>query len=394
MVKAAKDSATTRPTLIKIGEKWVNVSVWARSHPGGAAPIERFAGQDATDAFGAIHSRDAVQQVERMKAVEPPVEVAKDCVSPSKLTLAFRRFRDEVEREGFFERRWSNDAFNVSLTLVCVVAAFALAYRVPLVAMLLLGLGMQQAGWVGHDYAHGRGRVSWWLTNVISSLVNGFSHSWWANKHNTHHVHPNQRGVDDDIANDPILHLHVPASESSDVWFRNYQHIYYHFAYAFLYVSWRIQSFQTAWKARNWAELVPICLNYALLSYLPLSVSLGGILLGGFFVAEVVTASHQSEDYIEHIDHDFVKNQFTSTRDMATDSLLWNYFWGGMQYQLVHHLFPTMPRYYYPAMVPRIRAFAKANNIEYRTAGMWEIWRLNFETMKKFAVTPVGKKNH
>jgi cytochrome b involved in lipid metabolism len=48
MVKAAKDSATTRPTMIKIGDKWLNVSTWARLHPGGAAPIERYDGQDAT----------------------------------------------------------------------------------------------------------------------------------------------------------------------------------------------------------------------------------------------------------------------------------------------------------------------------------------------------------
>ncbi len=48
MVKAAKESATTRPTLIKIGDKWLNVTTWAKLHPGGAAPIERYAGQDGT----------------------------------------------------------------------------------------------------------------------------------------------------------------------------------------------------------------------------------------------------------------------------------------------------------------------------------------------------------
>jgi fatty acid desaturase len=342
----------------------------------------------AKDAFAAIHSREAWSQIERMKAIDADSSVLKACAPSSSLALAMRSFRAELERDGFFTRSWSRDAFNVSLTLLWCAGGFALAYKAPLVGMLLLGLGMQQAGWIGHDYAHGRGAACWWITHVLSPLINGFSCDWWANKHNTHHVHPNQRGIDEDIANDPILHLHAPESAAHDVWYRRYQHLYYHFAYAFLYVSWRIQSLQTAVKSRKWLELAPILVNYALLACLPLHVSVGAILLGGWFVAEVVTASHQSEDMKDDIDHDFVKSQFTSTRDMATDSLLWNYFWGGMQYQLVHHLFPTMPRYYYPAMVPKIHAFAKANGIEYRTAGLWEIWRLNYETMKKWAQTP------
>ncbi len=356
----------------------------------------------------AIHSKEAVLQTEKMKAVEADAAVEQGelyffffpsihfffpaCVPASKLTVAFRQFRAELEREGFFERTWSRDALNVSLTLLWCTSGVALAWRAPLLGMLLLGLGMQQAGWIGHDYAHGRGKVAWWITHTLSPLINGFSCSWWANKHNTHHVHPNQRGIDEDIANDPILHLHAPAMAAADVWFRQYQHLYYHFAYAFLYVSWRIQSLQTAYASRDWTELGPILLHYALLACLPLHVSIGAILLGGWFVAEVVTASHQSEDFKDEIDHEFIKNQFTSTRDMATDSLFWNYFWGGMQYQLVHHLFPTMPRYYYPRMVPKIHAFAKANGIEYRTAGMWEIWRLNYETMKKWALTPCADK--
>merc|ERR1712146_756012 len=169
-------------------------------------------------------------------------------------------------------------------------------------------------------------------------LINAFSPTWWSEKHNTHHVHPNQRGIDTDIDNDPILHLKVP-DENSDVWFRRYQHFYYHFAYAFLYFSWRAQSFSTAWSRRNWAELLPMAINYTLLAMLPVPVAVGSILVGGWFVAEIVTATHQSEEYLDHIDHEFIKNQFITTRDMHTDSKFWNYFWGGMQFQLIHHLF-------------------------------------------------------
>ena len=67
------------------------------------------------------------------------------------------------------------------------------------------------------------------------------------------------------------------------------------------------------------------------------------------------------------------------------DSVAANYLWGGMQFQLVHHLFPTMPRYNYARVVPLLTEFAKRNVIEYRTATATEIFRMNYETMKRYA---------
>ena len=35
-----------------------------------------------------------------------------------------------------------------------------------------------------------------------------------------------------------------------------------------------------------------------------------------------------------------------------------------MEWQLEHHLFPTMPRYRYPELVPRVRQLAAEHGIE------------------------------
>jgi len=284
-----------------------------------------------------------------------------------------------------FERKWHIDAFYIGLVVAYFVIGFMLAERWPVIATLFLGLGMQQAGWIGHDYTHGRGKVCDFLGGTVGGIFNGFSRQWWSEKHNKHHVHPNQVGVDDDIANDPVLHLFVPESPDRDFFLRPYQHYYYHLAYMFLFASWRAQSFMVAWRNRNWYELTLMAINYAALATLPLSVSVGSILLGGFLVAEIVTATHQSEDLLLKISHEFAMDQFRTTREVHMTSVFANYLWGGMQYQLVHHLFPTMPRYYYPLMVPKIAKFAKENNVEYRTASALEIFRMNYETMQRFA---------
>ena len=59
-----------------------------------------------------------------------------------------------------------------------------------------------------------------------------------------------------------------------------------------------------------------------------------------------------------------------------------SWIWGGMQYQIEHHLFPSIPRSKLPALKPIIEKFAEDNNIEggYRESGELEILRMNWET--------------
>jgi hypothetical protein len=45
--------------------------------------------------------------------------------------------------------------------------------------------------------------------------------------------------------------------------------------------------------------------------------------------------------------YDFAEAQFRSTRDAMCSNWISDIVWGGMQWQLEHHLFPTMPRYKY-----------------------------------------------
>jgi len=368
------------PLLIKLQGKWVNVEIWKKVHPGGGMPLERFRGKDATDAFTSVHSQEALQMVDKMKGVNTP-----DLLEPATpATLAFRTFRAKLEKEGCFDRVWIWDAFYISVISILVIIGSLISYTYPTVAICLIGLGMQQAGWIGHDYVHGRGKVSYILGRLVGGLWNGFSSEWWSSKHNKHHVHTNQVGVDDDIANDPILHLYIP-SHDNDFPFRAYQHLYYHLVYAFLYVSWRIQSFQYAWANGYKMELFLMLLNYTWLLILPWKVSIGSVILGGWLVAEIVTATHQSEDMFPEASFNFVEDQFATTRDVHMNSIFLNWLWGGMQFQLIHHLFPTMPKYKYGGMVNRIQQFAKENGLEYRASGMIDILKMNYDTMKRYA---------
>jgi len=390
--KTLSSTSSTSPLeealVVFIKGKWVNLEAWKKVHPGGSSTLERFRGQDATDAFHSLHSKEANSILDRMKNIENslPPAISQGLLKPTKVATSFREFRSQLESEGWFERNWIWDFFYIALIFSMALVGTLISYQHPYIATLIIGIGMQQAGWIGHDYVHGRGKISYILGFLIGGAYNGFSARWWSDKHNKHHVHTNQLGIDEDIQNDPILHLWIPQPEK-DHSLRPYQHFYYHVVYAFLYVSWRIQSIQWSISKSDKLELLLIGINYLWLLYLPLQVSIGSVIIGGFLVAEIVTATHQSEDIISGVSYTFVEDQFRTTRDVDIDSTFMNYLWGGMQFQLEHHLFPTMPKYRYQSLKSRVKEFAKENGLEYRTSPLSEILTMNYETMRRFAST-------
>jgi len=100
------------PLMLKIGNKWLNLDIWKRTHPGGAACLQRFQGQDATEAFQSIHSKEAVQMIDKMKNVEASIsdKISRGYINPTKTNLAFRQFRAQLEKDGWFNRNWFMDS--------------------------------------------------------------------------------------------------------------------------------------------------------------------------------------------------------------------------------------------------------------------------------------------
>lgn len=389
-IKFPHEYTTTLPkAVIRVDDQWYDCSAWRHSHPGGAQLIDQFHNKDATDAFYSLHSQEAIDQLKRMKG--KPVD-AKE-LHRGKLSEDFEQWRQQLHREGWFKRNWMIDfgLFVLPVIALCFIGTI-ISSQYPVISTLLIGFAMQQAGWIGHDYTHGRGRLSRILGCGLGGLINGFSSAWWSNKHNTHHTFPNRLEYDSDIHNEPILHLWFPDA-SKDVWYRKYQHIYYPVAYSFLYASWRMQSIQFVLGSKNWLERILLAINYCWLAYLPWKVAIGSILVGGFMVAFVVTVNHQTEEILAtDAPYNFILDQYATTRGVHCADWFMEYVFGGMQYQLEHHLFPTMPRYYYPALRPLIKKFAAEHNLPHHISGVAEITKMNYEVMKKYSAERPGKR--
>jgi fatty acid desaturase len=370
-----------------INGQWYDLTQWQNIHPGGSQILQYLNGKDATDAFYAIHSDEAIKKLSRLKPCSSlHVQTMLPYIEPTNLTLSFRELRQNLINDGYFNRSILWELFyHFSAYFLCLLGTFCHFYwGHNVLAMLIIGLGMQQAGWIGHDYAHGRGTWMRWLCRTLTGFINGFSPTWWSHKHNTHHVYTNNIGIDTDVANDPIFHLFFPLKDS-DVWYRAYQHWYFIPVYSLLYISWRRQSIQHAFNTSKYFELGLMLPSYFWLYMLGWQVALGSILFGGLLVAGIVTATHQSEEMLFDSNHSFVEAQFLTTCDARCDNFFMEWLWGGMQYQLEHHLFPIMPKYNYARVRPILQQWAKNNGIDYRCESVWAIWRRNYLTLKHFA---------
>lgn len=384
-------AAKSGKVRVRIGDYWYDLTAWQHQHPGGSQIIREMNGRDATDAFAAIHSDEAHARLTKLGRT--PIEPCDNDAVPGEVQ-AFRQFRAQLVKDGFWVRQPLQEVWLLSMVwgLYLFGTYLAVYTSQKLLAVGVLGLAMQQAGWLGHDFQHGRGGYCWYVGHLTACLINAFSPTWWSQKHNTHHVFPNFMGVDEDIANDPIFHLWIPKAKK-DVFIRKYQHLYFLPVCAAIYVSWRIQSWKFAWAAKNYFELTMISLGYVwLLAVLPWGVAFASILLGGWLVGIIVTATHQSETMTtkdENPAYNFVRHQFDSTRNADTTSNpFMHYLWGGMQFQLEHHLFPTLPRYRHSELAPRVKAFAKANGLDYRAESVWAIWSRTLSTMHHYGNTP------
>jgi fatty acid desaturase len=378
-----------------INGQWYDLTQWQNIHPGGREILQGLNGKDATDAFYSLHSEDAIKRLSHLKPCSSAhVQYTLPYIEPTNLTLSFRQLRQNLIDGGYFNRSIFWELFyHLSVYVMCLFGTFCHFYwGYNLLAILIIGFGMQQAGWIGHDYAHGRGTWMRWLCRTLTGFINAFSPTWWSHKHNTHHVYTNNLGIDTDVANDPVFHLFFP-SKDKDVWFRSYQHLYFVPVYSLLYLSWRWQSIQHSFRTCNYAELILMLPSYIWLYMLGWQVALGSILIGGFLVALIVTATHQSEEMLTDSYHSFVETQFLTTCDARCDNFFMEWLWGGMQYQLEHHLFPTMPKYNYARVRPILQQWAKNNGIDYRCESVWAIWRRNYLTLKHFASQTPSNNN-
>lgn len=409
----AKHDKTT-DAWIAIKGRVYDVTNFARRHPGGDI-IFTAAGRDATDVYAGFHaSTDAWRLlpplcVGSIEDTPSPLldnvddEYVKDVLEMRKSVQALRLF--DSSKLYYLYKILTN------VTICAISVAIALNFT-SWFAMVLSGFVMalfwQQCGWLAHDFLHHQVFLHRGINNlfglVIGNVFQGFSVSWWKNKHNHHHAVPNvtdaPSGGDPDISTTPILFWSEKIVEGEDLhtlprWMLKYQGILYFPILCMARLSWVMQSLLYQVPKPNpfvtsislyCAEVAGLALHHGLfvrlvvriasysswekaLAFVCCSQAFGGVLLGVVFAVGHNAMDVLTEKEMKSVD--FVRLQVRTTRNV-TPSWFSDWFTGGLNYQVEHHIFPTIPRHHLPAVARILQQFCLKHSIPYTSESLIE----------------------
>ncbi|HSR51048.1 MAG TPA: acyl-CoA desaturase [Acidobacteriota bacterium] len=312
---------------------------------------------------------------------------------------SFAALRRLIREEGLLDRQPLYYAVRVPLTIAALIPAIAvivlfdsLWVQIPNAAYM--ALVYTQIAFVGHDCGHRQiFRKPFWndvLALSLTPLV-GVSYSWWFDTHNRHHAKPNQIGSDPAVHYDTFVFSQRQAGEKGKLMrlLIRFQAFYF-VPLAMLYsVHMRFTGLRFLLKQRPKyvAVEVPLLLShfilYPLLVFSELSLITGLVFIAihqclfGLFLVSTFAPNHKGMELLDE-DHglDFLHQQVLTAQNLQSHRFA-DFWFGGLNHQIEHHLFPNMPRNRLKKARLIIKKYCQHHGIPYHEAKApgcyWEI---------------------
>jgi len=307
----------------------------------------------------------------------------------TRYTSSYSQLSARVKESGLLRRRYGYYWTKISLTLVAlagVVAGMVLLGDSWLQLLLAAALAviLTQFGLLGHDAAHRQiFRSSWaneWASLGMGNLLGGFSLEWWQHKHSSHHANPNKAGSDPDVAAGVLAF--TPYARAQRQGFGLYladRQAWFYFPLLMLeglnlhVASMRRVVSRAPMKRRRWEIAFLLIRHVGYLTglllimppglaaaFLGVQLALYGLYLGGAF-----TPNHIGMPTVPpNLKIDFLRRQVLMSRNVSGGWFI-HFLLGGLDLQIEHHLFPSMPRPNLRKLQPLVRQVCAENNITY-----------------------------
>eukprot|EP00808_Paulinella_micropora_P019234 g67822.t1 len=384
--------------IITVNGKTYDLTKWAPEHPGGAL-IRQYHGRDATAVFNAMHGEDAKARLAKMKPLAENSEKMKEflpqeaCQRSVDILDDFAAFKRQLIDEGYFTCNpfWQVYKFVSTMSWIFVALYFQY-HQYYFISSLFCALYWQQLGWLGHDFCHHsifeNRELNHFFAWVTGNVAQGYSGHWWKDRHNSHHAVTNIVDADPDIDNIPMLAWAPSDLDKADPLVRKYlipyQDKYFLFILPILRLTWLFGSLKFVSNMKNspysqyrkdfWKEAIGLGIHWTwvtvMLAMLPswkwrIAYFLISECLAGFGTGIVVFFNHYSCDkYDTALAGNFVCLQLFTTRNM-TPGVWTDWICGGLNYQIEHHLFPTIPRHNLYKCSLRVREWVKKHQLPY-----------------------------
>jgi fatty acid desaturase len=275
--------------------------------------------------------------------------------------------------------------FGLTFGLLGLSVWFLLAVNNPwlqLLNALFLGFAWSQVAFLGHDAGHrqiarttkGNDLIGYFVGNFVC----GASFTWWMDDHNRHHSHTN------DLDHDPNMEYPVLAFDESQLadktGFKRFivKHQKYFFfpilSLAGLNLKCGSVKFmiENRFKTRT-MEAVLLGIHYCLYFGLLISVlqwwTIPFFVLHmfswGLFLGSVFAPNHKGMPTMDSESRkDFLRSQVLTSRNIKAHPVT-DFMFGGLNYQIEHHLFPSIPRNRMRELQQVVKAFCQERAVSY-----------------------------
>ena len=287
------------------------------------------------------------------------------------------------------------------VTAILVVAAWVVVFvRIgdswwQLLMGAVLGVVLTQIAFLGHDAAHRQmfksGRWNDWVSLVVANLLVGLSYGWWRSKHTRHHANPNKQDSDPDIESGIVALTPEPEERPRGRlgrWLLAHQGWYFFPILLFMGIVLHSDGLRRVLGRtkveRRWVELTFLTLRLGGLAWLVFAVlppakalAVLGVQLAvfGFYMGFSFAPNHIGMPLVSpKLKLDFLRRQVLMSRNISGGPLM-AVFMGGLNYQVEHHLFPSMARPHLRRAQPLVAAYCARQGIPYTQTSLWRAYR-------------------
>ncbi|MGH8765217.1 MAG: fatty acid desaturase family protein [Burkholderiales bacterium] len=248
-----------------------------------------------------------------------------------------------------------------------------------------LALLLAQFAFIGHDAGHGSiarlSVVNRALGQLAMTLVTGLAFNEWIARHREHHQYCQDEARDPDMDVAVVVSLTAHSRTRKGALGRfmtRYQAVHvwllsFFFGHSQRYLS---QAVVLAHPRRHGQDAAMLLLHYGLWFGVPcvlLQVPFSAAVLAyvvpltllGPYLAAIFWVNHIGMPLVRRVeDFSFFEHQVLTSRTILNPPG-WNWLFGGLNFQIEHHLFPQVPSCRLPALQPIVRELFARQRIAY-----------------------------
>ena len=292
-------------------------------------------------------------------------------------------------------------AFGLYTVMIAIIIFSPSGLLCLFVTAGIFSLGQVRIGLLGHDATHYQifdsKKLNHLAAFIMWNLGLGLSHLWWEHQHGLHHDHPNNIDLDPDMDRPFLAYSPEQLKNKGPIQkllIKHQAYLYFLFMMLGLLVS-RFYNIHFLVKNKNikYRLLEIVGITTHTLIYFILIISVFGLRNGIIFTATyhaiagllfglLFAPNHKGMPTIKaNTVIDPLQAQIITSRNIKSNTLT-NFLYGGLNYQIEHHLFRNMPRHKLRTARSIIKPFRNNNDIYYHETGICQSFKEIFSGLK------------